>query len=105
MRVSQIAVTGVGQSPSMLLDAYTCGFGDGLFLIPGAGATVSVEATPDDIMTPGVTPVWFPVAAALTGATANQAVALPFAARGLRLNQSIGASQSVLRVVTRGIIA
>lgn len=103
MRVASTSVTGVAASPWLPLDHYTEGYGDGVFVKPGAGATVSVEATADDVFNPNVTPTAFPVGvAALTGATTNVAAALPFAAKAIRLNQSVGVSTSTLQVVVRG---
>lgn len=105
MRVAQASVTGVGVSPWLPIDHYTEGYGDGIFIKPGAGATVSVEVTADDVFNPAVVPVAFPCGvAALTGATTNQAAALPFAVKAVRLNQTVGASQSTLQAVVRGLL-
>lgn len=104
MRVSLVTRTGVGTSAWLPLDALTCGYGDGLYLIPGAGATVSVEVTPDNIFDPNATIVAFPCnVAALTGAVANASGALLQAARAVRINQTVGASLSTLEVVVRGL--
>lgn len=102
MRVSQTQVTGVAASPWLPLDFLTSGdsYGCGMFVKPGAGATVQVQATADDIFDPAVTPVAFNVGSALT---ANTASALGFAARAVRLNQTVGASTSTLQVVNPGL--
>ena len=104
MRVSTITVTGVGQSPWLPIDHLSDGYGDGLYLKPGAGATCSVEVTPDDIQNPLVTPTAFPCnIAALTGATGNASGGLTQAAKAVRINQTVGASVSTLVVVVRGL--
>lgn len=105
MRTQSVTVTGVAASAPLLLDAYTVGDEDGVFIDIGAGCTATVEITPDDIMDPSVVPVWYPTGVtALTGATTDVAAGLPFAARGIRLNQTVGAALSTLKVVTQGII-
>lgn len=105
MRVATVSTTGVGQSNWLPLDAPTSGFGDGIFLDVGAGATVSVEVTPDNVFDPNVVPVAYPVGvAALTGATADVAAQLPYAVRAIRLNQTVGAAPSTMKVVTKGLI-
>lgn len=103
MRTTQVSVTGVAASVALPLDPYTVGAPEGLFLDVGAGCTVSVEATPDNVFDPTVTPGWFALPAPLAGATADQAVALGFAVKALRLNQTVGANTTTLKVVSRGI--
>jgi hypothetical protein len=104
MRIAQTQVTGVGTSPWLPLDHYTEGYGDGVFVNPGAGATVSVEVTPDDVFNPAVVPVAYPCGvASLTGATTKQAAALLYAAKAVRLNQTVGGSLSTLQVAVRGV--
>lgn len=104
MRVTSKTVTGVAASGWLPLDAYLPGSFDGIYIEPGAGATVSVEVTPDDVFDPNVTPTAFPCGvAALTGATTNVASALQFAARAVRLNQTVGVTTSTITVVSRGL--
>lgn len=105
MRVATVSRTGVGVSPWLPLDNYTDGFGDGLYLKTGAGATVSVELTADDVFDPTVTPIAFPCnVVALTGATTNVSGGLTQAARAVRINQTVGATTSTLQAVVRGLI-
>lgn len=103
MRVAQVSVTGVAVSAWLPLDQYTESTGDGLFLKVGAGATASLEVTADNIFDPTVTPTAFPIGVAgFTGATTNVAGALPYAARAIRINQTVGGSTSTLQAVVRG---
>jgi len=104
MRPASVSVNGVGVSPWLPIDPSTDGYIDGIYIEPGAGATISVEVTCDKIMEAGTTIVAFPIGvAALTGATANAAAGLPFAATAVRLNQTVGGSTSVLTFIQRGI--
>ena len=97
-------VTGVAASAPLLLDQLAAVFAVGVYLDLGAGCTASVEATPDDVMNPAVTPVWYPCGvAALTGATADVAAGLGFPARAIRLNQTVGAGSSVMTVLQQGL--
>lgn len=105
MRIASVSVTGVAASAWLPLDHYTGGFGDGLFLNLGAGCTASVEATPDDVFDPAVTPVAYPIGvAALTAATTDAAAAMPFAAKAVRVNQTVGAVATTLQVAVRGLV-
>ena len=103
MRIASVSVTGVGVSAPLVLDHYTQGFGDGLFFKPGAGATVALEVTPDDVFNPAVVPVWFPLAAPFAAMTTNVSGQLPYAAKAVRMNQSVGATTSQLQVAVRGV--
>jgi len=104
MRVSTVSRTGVGASAWLPLDSLTSGFGDGLYLSPGAGATCSVEVTPDNVFDPAVTPVAYPCnIAALTGAVGNASGGLTQAVVAVRINQTVGATTSVLKAVVRGL--
>ena len=104
MRVAAVSVTGVAASAWLPLDSYTDGYGEGLYLTVGAGCTVSVQVTADNVFDPAVTPVAFACnIAALIGAVANASGGLLQAARAVRLNQTVGASTSTLQAVTRGI--
>ena len=102
MRVTQVSVTGVAASAWLPLDASSVGSLDGVYLDIGAGATVSIQFTPDDVFDATVVPVAY-ANSGLAGLTADTAAALPFAARAVRMNQTIGATTSVLKVVSRGI--
>lgn len=103
MRPAAVTVTGVSASAWLPADHLTAGFGDGVYVKPGAGATVTVECTPDDVFNPAVTPVAFATGvSALTGATTNVAAQLPFAVKAIRLNQTVGSSTSELKIVVRG---
>lgn len=102
MRTSQVTVTGVAASPALPIDYHTDASQDGIFVKPGAGATVTVQATSDNVLDPAVTPVWVDLGAPFAGATANVAGVLPFACVALRLNQTVGATLSTLLFVPRG---
>ena len=105
MRTSSVTRAGIGVSAALPLDPYTVGAAPGLYLKPGAGATCSVEITPDNVFDATVVPTWFPCnIAALTGATANASGALTQGARAARINQTVGGTTSTLQVVEQGII-
>jgi hypothetical protein len=103
MRVALVSQTGVGTSVPLVPDAYTVGDGMSVQLVPGAGATCTVQGTLDDVFGSGPI-VWvdLPIAA-LIGATANQLQFIQHPVRALRLNQTVGASLSTLEVMQRGI--
>jgi hypothetical protein len=104
MRPSTVTVTGVTTSPWLPMDPYVNSVYPGVFVKPGAGATITVEVTADNIFDPAVTPIAMATGiAALTGLTTNVATGLTFAARGIRMNQTVGARQSSMTVVTAGI--
>jgi hypothetical protein len=104
MRTTQVSVTGVTTSAWLPLDPYGSVAIEGIFLKTGAGATVSVEVTGDNVLDSSVTPVAFACGvAALTAAVANAAAGLLFPARAIRLNQTVGATTSTVQVVARGI--
>lgn len=103
MRIASVSVTGVATSAWLPLDPYTsAGSADGLFFKVGAGATAALEVTADDVFNPFVVPVAFPLAAPFAAMTTNVAGLLPFSAKAIRINQSVGASASSLQVVVRG---
>jgi len=102
VRVASVSVTGIAVSAWLPLDQYTDAFGDGLYVKPGAGATVAVEVTPDDVFNPAVTPTAYALGAPFTGVTANIAGQLPFAVKAVRLNQTVGATTSTLQAAVRG---
>lgn len=105
MRPFRVQITGVSVSPWAPVDAYTAGAGFGVFIEPGAGATISVEMTPDDVFDTTVTPIAYPCGiAALTGAVANAQGTIETPIKALRLNQTVGATTSTMKVVNRGLI-
>lgn len=105
MRIQTTSVTGVTASAPLMLDAYATGALATVFLDLGAGCTASVEITPDDVQDPSVTPKWYPVpVAALTGATTDLCAALGVQGRAIRLNQTVGAALSLMKLVAHGII-
>lgn len=104
MRPEQISVTGVAASGAVPLDIYLTPMEVGVKLVPGAGATVTVQYTLDDLQDPTVTPVWFDVpVAALVGATGVVAGSVKIPMTALRINQTVGATLSRMRVVQMGI--
>jgi hypothetical protein len=102
MRTQSVSVTGVAASDPLLLDPYSSGQPPTVYIDIGAGCTVTVQITPDDPSSGGA--VWYsaPVAA-LVGATTDIAASLGAVARGLRLNQTVGAAATGLKVVSAGI--
>lgn len=104
MRPAQITVTGVNTSAAVPLDIYLTPMEVGVKLTPGAGATVSAQYTLDDVFDPTVTPTWFDVpVAALVGATGVVAGSVKIPMTALRINQTVGATLSRMRVVQMGI--
>jgi hypothetical protein len=104
MRPARVSVTGVAASAWLPVDAYTSSAGFGVFIEPGAGATISVEMTPDDVFDPTATIVAYPCGiAALTGAVANAQGTIETPVKALRLNQTVGATASTMKVVNRGL--
>lgn len=104
MRVSQVTVTGVAASAWLPVDQYSSGTNDGIFFKVGAGATVTLQVTADDVFDPAVTPIAFDLAAPFAAMVANVAGALPFIVKAIRMNQTAGATTSTLQFVDRGII-
>ena len=101
MRPASITVTGVTTSSPIVLSPYSVGTQVGAYATPGSGATVTVEVTPDDPF--AANPVWYPTGVtALTALTAAAAGLLP-PARAVRMNQTVGATLSTLKVVVTGI--
>lgn len=103
MTTQSVTVTGVGVSVALLLDTNNANGKVGVFLDMGAVCTGTVEITPDDPA--GAAPTWYPTGVAvLTGATTDVAAELPIPARAIRLNQTVGAPASTLKIVTAGLI-
>lgn len=103
MRIATVTRTGVGASAWLPLDHYTSGVEDGIFVFPNGG-TVTIQVTPDDVFDPTVTPTAFDLPAPFAGATTNVAAALPYAAKAIRINQTVGAGTSTLKVAVRGVL-
>lgn len=105
MRMTQISVSGVAASAWLPVDFYTNGGGLGLYLDVGAGSTVSVEITPDNVLDPAVTPTAWPCGiAALTAATADAAASLTLPCKAVRLNQTVAGAATTLKAVQAGLM-
>lgn len=98
----QVSRTGTGDSDPLLLDPNTVGQPPVVQIAPGAGATVTVQVTLDNPSSGSAVWVSAPVAA-LVGATTALIASLGIQARGIRLNQSVGASTSTMKVLSPGI--
>lgn len=105
MRTSSVSATGVAASAWLPVDFLSVGRGLGLYLDLGAGCTASVEITPDNVLDPAVTPVAWPCnIAALTAAAADASGFLQQPCYAVRINQTVGANTTTLRVVPAGAI-
>ncbi len=105
MRVASVSQNGAGVSEWLVLDQYVDAAPVGLFLTIGGGATVTLEVTPDNVLTDAATKaaaVAFPLAAPWTAVAANLAGALPFTAFAIRINQT-GGGTSKLQAVCKGL--
>lgn len=103
MRPTSVSVTGVAASAWMPLNQATNASTVGVYVYTGAGATVTVQITADNVFDPAVTPVVLDTGiAALIGATVNTVAALLIPATAIRLNQTVGATLSKLTVVLPG---
>lgn len=96
MRPQTVSVTGVGQSTVVPLDYRQKPFNLSLHVEP-AGNTVTVEYTPDHVIA-GATAVWYPVTG-MTGVTVNTAGNIAFPVMAVRINQTLGAGTSVLKIL------
>lgn len=104
MKPASVSVTGVAASAWLPVDYALSGPNPGVYVKPGAGATISVQVTCDP-MDGSVTPDAFAIGtAALTGLVGNVAAALPFACTGIRMNQTVGVTTSTLTLVPSGLI-
>jgi hypothetical protein len=102
-RTQQVSKTDTGNSDPLLLDPNTVGQPPVVQIDIGAGATVTVQVTLDDPASSSA--VWVPTpVAALVGATTDIIASLGMHVRGIRLNQSVGATTSVMKVLSPGII-
>jgi len=108
MRPVTISVTGVAASVPVPVDQYQNPTDIGIEVIPGAGATVTVQYTLDDVFAVGYNPAtgnWFSVsAAALVGAVAAVAAKITDKATAFRMNQTVGATTSTMRLVQSGVM-
>lgn len=98
----QVSRTGTGDSDPLLLDPNTVGQPPVVQLAPGAGATLTVQVTLDDPASASAAWVSAPVAA-LVGATTALVASLGVHVRGIRFNQSVGATASTMKVLSPGI--
>lgn len=92
----------IGSSAWLPLDHMTDADQDGIYLRFVSTGSAIVEATPDDVFNPAVTPVAFPLPAPFAPAAANAAGALPFAATAIRFTTSANVGGATLTVVVRG---
>lgn len=104
MRPVSVSVTGVADSAVIPIDQYLDPTNIGMGVIVGAGCTVTVQHTFDDVFSPTFNPAtatWFnhPTLAALV-ANADGNYAYP--PRGIRLHQTAGANTSTLKLVQAG---
>lgn len=106
MRPVTITVTGVATSVIVPMDRYPTPFNVGLGLKVGAGATVSVQYTFDDVYAAGYNPTagtskWYDHAT-LVGKTGDDSGNIAFSVQAIRLNQTVGASTSTLNINQAG---
>lgn len=108
MKPVTITVTGVNPSVPVPVDLYQNPTDIGIQVLPGAGATVTVQYTLDDVWATGYNPLtgnWFSVsAAALVGAIAAAAAKVTDKATAFRMNQTVGVSTSTMRLVQSGVM-
>ena len=96
MRPKTISVTGVGQSVVFPLDYTKKPFNVSLHVEP-AGNTVTVQYTPDNVLA-GATPTWYAVTG-MSGVTGNTAGNLAFPVMAVRIDQTLGAGTSTLKIL------
>jgi hypothetical protein len=96
MRPKTITRTGVGASVVFPLDYTKKPFNVSLHVEP-AGNTVTVEYTPDNVLE-GATPTWYAVTG-MSAVTANTAGNLAFPVMAVRINQTLGAGTSSLKIL------
>lgn len=106
MRPVTITVTGVATSVIVPVDRYPTPVNIGLGLKVGAGATVSVQYTFDNIFAAGYDPnagtsKWYDHAT-LVGKTADDSGNIAFGVSAVRLNQTVGATTSTLTIQQAG---
>ena len=103
MRAQSVTVSGVAASDALLLNPNSVGPYASILLDMGAGCTATVQVTLDDPADAGAVWVSAPVAA-LVGATTDLVASLGVAARAVRLNQTVGAPASTMKVLSPGIV-
>jgi hypothetical protein len=96
MRPQTISITGVGQTAWIPVDYTQDPVNISLHAEP-AGNTVTIEYTVDDVMA-GATAVAYPVTG-MSGVTANTAGNVAFPIQAVRINQTLGAGTSVLKIL------
>ncbi len=96
MRPKTITQTGVGTSVVFPVDYAQKPMNLSLHVEP-AGNTVTVEYTPDNVWS-GVTPTWYSVTN-MTGVTSNTAGNIAFPVFAVRINQTVGAGTSALKIL------
>lgn len=106
MRPVSVSVTGVAASAVIPVDQYLNPANIALGVVVGAGCTVTVQHTFDDVFSPTFNPAtakWYnhPTLAALV-ADADGNYAYP--PRGVRLNQTAGANTSTLKLTQAGAV-
>lgn len=98
---STTSQTGVGPSAPLPLVPVGKKWETGLYATVTGTATYTIEVTPDPLLDSGSAPAaarWFALSAA-SGLTANAALALPFPAKGVRVNVSAGTGTVALSAV------
>lgn len=106
MRPVTVSVTGVADSAVIPIDQYLTG-NIALGVIVGAGCTVTVQHTFDDVFSPTFNPAtatWYNHATlnALVANADGNYIAPP---RGVRLHQTAGANTSSLKLVQAGAVS
>lgn len=108
MRPITIKVTGVAASPPIPIDQYQNPTNISVEVVPGAGCTYTLQYTTDDVFAAGYDPAtgnWSSVSAGnLVAATTAQQAKVTDPATAFRLNQTVGAATSTLRLVQSGVM-
>lgn len=96
MRPQTVTQTGVGASQVIPVDYAQKPFNLSLHVQP-AGNTVDVQYTPDNVLA-GETPTWYNVTG-MAGVTVNTAGNIAFPVMAIRINQTVGAGTTVLKIL------
>ena len=103
MQAQSVSVTGVAASAPLLLNPDSVGPYSGVLIDIGAGCTATVQITLDDPAEAGAE--WVPVpVAALVGATTDIAASIGMPGRAVRLNQTVGAAATTMKLINPGIM-
>lgn len=103
MTTQAVSVTGVAASAALCPDTNNAAASIGIYVKVGAACTLTIQVTADDPA--GASPNWFSTGvAALTAITADAVAALPYPARGVRINQTAGANTSSMQVINAGLL-